>query len=293
MRLLSFLLHHPLNVSSGRLAALLRLLGWQVRSRLTDDYLTFKFISDKKLFAKRGMTGATGNYYCGLHEFEDMGFLIHYLRPSDQFLDIGANVGSYTILAAGGVGAKVKSFEPLPSTFMHLKKNVQGNELQSLVQLHNCGLSRESGVLRFSSGLDTVNHVLSEAEEGDIPYVEVSVTTIDEIADFGVSTVIKIDVEGHEFAVLNGARRLFSSGHVKVVILELNGSGERYGVADDVLREWMRGYGFVACVYEPMSRNLAVGDSSGGNTIFVSDFELATARVQSAPKYLIGGRVRI
>lgn len=291
MRLLVFLMNHPLNVASGRFRAFLRLINWQARVWFKHDYSSFQFISDKKLFAKRGMTGATGNYYCGLHEFEDMGFLIHYLRPSDQFLDIGANVGSYTLLAAGGVGAKVKSFEPLPSTFVHLKKNIDANLLNSWVQAYNCGLSEQPGKLKFSSELDTVNHVLLDSEEDVTPYIEVLVTTVDEVVSFDIPTAIKIDVEGHELAVLNGAKKLLSSGHVKVVIMELNGSGARYGVSDNFLRELMHQYGFCACIYDPFSRALTRGESSGGNTIFVSDFQLAQQRVLKAPKYLIGGRV--
>lgn len=48
------------------------------------------------------MTGATGNWYCGLQEYEDMSFVLHALRPGDLFVDVGANIGSYSILAAGG-----------------------------------------------------------------------------------------------------------------------------------------------------------------------------------------------
>lgn len=48
------------------------------------------------------MRGATGNVYVGLHEFESMGFVLHVLRSSSAFIDVGANVGAYTVLAAGG-----------------------------------------------------------------------------------------------------------------------------------------------------------------------------------------------
>ena len=47
------------------------------------------------------MTGATGNIYCGLYEFLDMAFLLHFLRNGDLFGDIGSNIGSYTVLATG------------------------------------------------------------------------------------------------------------------------------------------------------------------------------------------------
>ena len=45
------------------------------------------------------MHGVTGNVYCGLHDFAEMSFMLHLLRAGDLFADIGANVGSYTVLA--------------------------------------------------------------------------------------------------------------------------------------------------------------------------------------------------
>ncbi len=70
------------------------------------------------------MNGATGNFYTGLHEFEDMSFVLHALRSTDVFVDVGANIGSYTVLAAAVVGAQCIAFEPILETYGHLLQNV-------------------------------------------------------------------------------------------------------------------------------------------------------------------------
>src|SRR5438270_11919454 len=106
--LIRFVWHHPLN-AGNKLAALGRVVRWQVASRLLSGPITLPCVEGTSLLASRGMTGATGNWYCGLHEVRDMAFALHLLRPGDRFLDVGANVGSYTVLAAGAVGAKVVS----------------------------------------------------------------------------------------------------------------------------------------------------------------------------------------
>jgi hypothetical protein len=80
------------------------------------------------------MTGATGNIYSGLHEFEDMGFLLHFLRPDDLFVDIGANIGSYTILASAAIGAATIAFEPVPDTHEWLRLNVAINNVDNKVE---------------------------------------------------------------------------------------------------------------------------------------------------------------
>ncbi|TMC68336.1 MAG: FkbM family methyltransferase, partial [Chloroflexi bacterium] len=93
------------------------MVRWQFVSRLIAGPIALPFVEGTSLFAMRGMTGATGNWYCGLHEVREMAFVLHLLRAKDHFLDVGANVGSYTVLAGGAVGARVTAVEPIPETF--------------------------------------------------------------------------------------------------------------------------------------------------------------------------------
>src|SRR5208337_4657605 len=78
-----------------KVAAFYRYGWWQAASRLQET-IEYEWVSGSKLLVKNGMTGATGNIYCGLHEFADLAFLLHLLRPGDLFVDVGANIGSYT-----------------------------------------------------------------------------------------------------------------------------------------------------------------------------------------------------
>jgi hypothetical protein len=103
---LRFLVNHPLT-RDERGQALLRFLRWQVGSRVLREPVAMPYVEDNRLLVESGMAGATGNVYAGLHEFEDMAFVLHALRSSSWFLDIGANVGSYTVLAGGGVEQSV------------------------------------------------------------------------------------------------------------------------------------------------------------------------------------------
>lgn len=141
-KLLAFVLGHPLNRGHG-ITAITRVLRWQIGSRLLPAGSALPFVGGTRLFATRGMTGATGNWYCGLHEVEEMGFVLHALRPGELFVDVGANIGSYTVLAAGAVGADVVAVEPVPTTFAVLRRNVCLNDLVDRVFL------RERRVGRF------------------------------------------------------------------------------------------------------------------------------------------------
>jgi len=205
-------------------------------------------------------------------------------------VDVGANIGSYTVLAGGGVKARVTAVEPIPATYAHLQRNVALNGLTDLVRCCQLGLSDKAGALRFSSGLDTVNHVLAEGE--DLPGVDVLVTRLDDLVGQDVPVLMKIDVEGHELAVLHGGAATLGDPRLLAVIMETNGSGVRYGVSDDQLIAVMRGHGFVPFGYDPFGRRLVDVRASSGNTVFVRDKAAVEARVKAAPRFrLVNGEI--
>ena len=118
---IKFITDHPLN-RDRKLSSIIRFAKWQIGSRLVQGAIIFDWINGSKFLVKTGETGLTGNIYTGLHEFIDMGFLLHFLRDEDLFIDVGANVGSYSILACYAVGARGIAFEPVPSTYNGLLK---------------------------------------------------------------------------------------------------------------------------------------------------------------------------
>lgn len=285
---LSFLLNHPLNRHHRR-AALIRWLRWQIGSRvLPGGGIIWPFVNHAALIVRPGMTGATGNVYAGLHEFEDMAFLLHYLRPDELFVDVGANVGSYTVLAGAAIGAACLSIEPLPPAFAALGRNIALNDLGNRVQAFNLGLARQPGVLHFTSQLDTVNHVLSTGET-HADAIEVPVRTLDEVVGTTSPALIKIDVEGYETEVLAGAAQTLANPALHALILELNGSGQRYGFDETVLRQHLEDLGFIACAYQPFERTLTPRPetATGGNTLFVRDLEQVKTRLRTAPKFKV------
>ena len=282
----SFLMAHPL-ASRHRVRALGRWAGWQAWSRTVGTPRAVAFANESRLWVAPGMTGATGNLYAGLHEFEDMAFVLHALRPSDLFVDVGANVGSYTVLAGAAIGARCESFEPVPSTFAHLQRNVDLNGMQARVQLHQAGVGREPGTLRFSADEDTTNHVVAEGEGVSVPVV-----TLDDAIQEDGPLVLKMDVEGWETEALAGARRLLDASSPRALVLELNGSGERYGFDDADLHRDLLARGYAPFAYHPFRRSLEnLGDriSDAGNTLYLNDAPFFRARVASAPPFRVFG----
>lgn len=279
---LKFILNHPLT-SRRRIFSMLRFLHWQIFSIISKNGIIFKWIGDAKLFVKKGMHGATGNYYAYLHDFEEMSFLLHFLKTSDIFWDIGANIGSYTILASKVAGAKVKAFEPVPVSYKYLCKNIEINQVSGLVELFNIGLSDNDGKLYFTTCLDTINHV---SYQGDKNTVHVQVDTCDNILikTTAAPSLIKLDVEGYEYPVLKGAQNILRNRQLLAIIIELNGLGKNFGYDDIQIHQLLSESDFSPYSYHPLSRTLTAlsWPHHKANVIYCRNVEGIKQRLRNA-----------
>jgi FkbM family methyltransferase len=290
IRTIAFILGHPL-AKRKPIASLLSYLKWQIGSRLLPGSVAVSWVGGSRILVRRGETGLTGNVYVGLHEFEDMAFLLHFLRGDDLFVDVGANVGAYTVLACSAVGAQAFAFEPVPSTYTRLLDNVRLNRTEDRVRCINAAVGDVPGTIAFSSADDTTNHAIA-TEEHRSDAIEVEVTTLDRaLADFS-PTLIKIDVEGYETLVVRGAAATLAAPSLLAVIMELNGNGTRYGFDDEKLIGTMAALNFVPCTYEPFSRHLSsitAGHRNTGNIIFVRKDAAVERRLKSAEPFTVHG----
>lgn len=265
--------------------ALIRFLRWQIMSRLVPYPIVYPWVNHSKILAWKGLTGVTGNIYCGLHEYEDMAFVLHFLRPGDLFVDVGANVGAYSILA-GSTGAEVIAVEPIAKTYTILNQNIILNDFPQKIEALNLGLSNSEGWLNFTDTLDTVNHVVSSDTPGS---QRVPVKMMDTICDGKNPGVIKIDVEGYEQQVLEGGTHTLDCPSLKALIVELNGSSLQYGVAEEAILDILNKKGFVKIQYEPSTRKISPAHVShkGNNGLFVRDIDFVQERLETSNDFLI------
>lgn len=277
---------HPL-AGKHRLKSYMNFIRWQLINIFNESERKVRFTQSTFLVAKKGMNGATGNIYMGLHEFQDMAFLLHFLRKDDIFFDIGANVGSYTVLASGHVGCNTFSFEPIPSTFRSLQKNIEVNSINDKVKAFNVGVGAKKGTLSFTSNHDTINHVLASNSGNNAENsIQVPVVSIDEIIpENEIPILMKIDVEGFETEVLQGMKATCKNEQLKGIIIELNGSGDRYGFDENAIHDHLLSVGFLPYEYDPFSRTFTLLNNYGKfNTIYLRQLEFVKHRIDTAEK---------
>jgi FkbM family methyltransferase len=241
-----------------------------------------EWIEGAKLIVKRGMTGATGNIYCGLHEFVEMAFLMHVLQRGELFIDVGANVGSYTILASKVCGARTIAFEPDPDAARALRRNIAANHIGDFATICELALGSSTGEARFTTGFGTMNHI---ARSDDQTTRVVPITSLDDFPAAAAPTLVKLDAEGAEEAILAGASRVLAAESLIAVQTEL---------CSDKVAETLGYFGFALMFYDPFKRTLSslpLGYPIS-NSLFIRDAEAVSKRLRAAPmRTVIGYRL--
>jgi FkbM family methyltransferase len=154
------------------------------------------------------------------------------ISPGDVVVDVGANIGLYS-LAAAARGASVHAFEPVPSTADRFERNLELNPGFD-VTLRRCAVSGVSGSLAlFSESFDRYSgHASAHAPDAEGSYsVTVPAVTLDAaLADLDDPIrLVKVDVEGHEAAVLRGAGQVFDRLEPRYLLLEVEDQHLRAG----------------------------------------------------------------
>jgi FkbM family methyltransferase len=192
-------------------------------------------------------------FYLGRYEPELVKFVLRELQPGDVFVDVGAHIGSYSLPAARRVGrtGRVIAFEPDPDTASVLARNRKANGITSLtIASVGLGSHRSTTSLRGSeseaylpedAGVRTIH--------GKGPIVgEVDIVPFDDWAtqnSIGRIDVIKIDVEGNEYAVLTGMLGSLQTYSPRLLIIEVvAGHLRRAGVTPLMLEKLLRQEGY-------------------------------------------------
>jgi FkbM family methyltransferase len=157
----------------------------------------------------RGMKwiSGSGTHGCwlGSYEYQKQRRFDEAIAPGSMVWDIGANVGLYTLLASRRA-ARVVAVEPLPENLVYMEKHLRLNGISN-VEVVAAAVGQERGRQSFCTGENrSVGHL-------GVGTSEVDVITLDSmIKEYGSPGVIKIDVEGAEYSVLQGAKQCLAAG---------------------------------------------------------------------------------
>ncbi|MBE9224274.1 FkbM family methyltransferase [Phormidium sp. LEGE 05292] len=212
-------LYHPLNKPSHEFETVK--LPWGVEIKIRPNEVIGRSI-----------------WIMGIYDLSISELIWRLVEPGETTIDVGANIGYITSILANKVGKKgqVISFEPLPEIYAELLENIQTwqKELgwhqiitkqialsnksgQGMLKLPN-NFTENRGTASLASETGSLDEQL---EKKDLQSYLVPLTTLDEFIDNKAQIgLIKIDVEGHEFEVLQGADRLITQQQIRDIVFE-------------------------------------------------------------------------
>jgi len=136
------------------------------------------------------------------------------------FIDVGANIGKYSVIMARE-GWFVYAFEPVKSNFDSLEKNIQLNNVEKGVEMHNIGMGNkiEKKCISFQNGKHAEASVVIKMENSHKEKVEINkIDSFFKGKKIKQPVVLKIDVEGFEYAVLEGAKKFIEKKHPTIIL---------------------------------------------------------------------------
>lgn len=226
--------------------------------------ISTRLVSILKLFIPSPLYGVCNGYWMELDLGEDIQRSMYFgdyelvqsqwvrdiLKPGSTFLDVGANVGHYTTLAASLVGSKgrVVAFEPSPYAYKKLKAVLENNKITQ-VNIFQCAAGDKNEHLDLYLPSEDYLHSpsLVPSNSSYIP-VTVEVCRLDSHPSLAPTTIVdfmKIDVEGFEPNVLRGMKKYLQAGNVKYLMCEFNsGWLEPNGSSCDELLEMIKSMSF-------------------------------------------------
>ena len=253
---------HP-NNQNRRIWALARSILWQGYKRITGKPITIRIFGTLRLRCYPDSVGASSVVYFGdYHEFNEMHFLRRFLRPGDSYIDGGANIGTYSLLAARmvGPGGKVIAFEPDPVAAARFRENIALNRFTN-IEVNEVALSDSPGVIRFSEGWDVSNRILGPMETG-VRVAEVNTVRLDDhLAHDTAYAMAKFDLEGSELAALRGAHEHLITGNPPVWQLEATETQlQKLGNSRREVTTFLRDCGYTFGAYDARTGRLSFLD---------------------------------
>ena len=243
-----------------RLLVLLRSVLWLLNKKTLRRPWTLSVYGGMKLRCYQDSIIALHVVQRGeFHDWDTAKFITEFLRAGETFVDVGANIGLYTLPAAKL--ARVVAVEPSAKNRGRLEENLRLNGLTS-VKIEACALGEQEGEMAFCDD-DALAHVELTGNGPKVP-----TRCLDAILPEGEISLLKVDVEGFELAVFRGAKNAMRDGRLPVILFEMNHSYERYGVTEAQIFDFLREHGYQIARYEHDARKLVTHGLEGDLVAF-------------------------
>jgi FkbM family methyltransferase len=217
---IGFTWRHPAN-RGHRLRSTLSAIRFQILGRLFGRRARATVGTRSVIEADARVYHAARAVYANPVDWNEMHAWKRALEPGSLFVDVGANIGLYTIWCMEA-GAEVIAIEPSRIARERLVSNLELNGYRAEVVA--AAVAESEGTMRLTTELDNQNHLVLSPDSNGAESEEVPVLTLDGLVGDRTVDGLKVDVEGAELLVLKGAKRLLAERRIKLIQMEWNES---------------------------------------------------------------------
>jgi FkbM family methyltransferase len=220
-----------------------RHVGWQLR-RLAHAFPAELPLSESVLVASSGHCGVSALVNAhGMYDYNNMQLIKRVLADGGVLVDVGANVGAFSLIASEQPKAQIVAYEPHPATYELLRENLRRNGRRN-VDAICAAVGNRDGEIRISDtpGSSTT-HAVSAADAASGPAITVPLLRLDgDLARRGLTPdIVKVDVEGFEYDALSGCG--VQLGNAALFLVEINGLSDRRSTGGDRISQLLRDAG--------------------------------------------------
>lgn len=203
----------------NKFKSILKHLHWQIR-KIFNLFPYIQRISKSDIIAESKYNGVSALINCmGMYDYNNMNLIKILLERGGIFFDIGANIGSYTLIGSEQYIADIYSFEAHPKTYLSLNNNIKLNN-RTNIKTFNLAISEINGIVYFSNLIHSpINHIWHKRNPYSISVQSIRMDTFIEKNKI-IPEFVKIDVEGYEYEVLLSFGKFLNL--VKIFFVEYN-----------------------------------------------------------------------
>ncbi len=247
------ILNHPLN-KNHRIKTLLRLVWWKINQLFFKMPTIVSISTGVKCICYPESSFGSQIIYTKFPEYSEINFVSYVLKPRDTFVDIGAGLGDYSLVASSKIKeGKIFSFEPHPVAFNYLKENVALNKLEGKIFPVQNVVSDKNGFEKFTPDkISELSHISTEKDssEGQVRLPSITLDSYSVKHKAGKIKIVKIDVEGAEYKVLAGAKNLLRNAAIDFLIIEINKRNALYHGSAEKTFTFLRKHNYSIYVFD-------------------------------------------
>ena len=228
---LSWIINHPSNKNSF-FPTIIRLFIWKLNQLSLKIPVVVEIEKGIKFKCYPDSSWGGLVIYTKLPEYFEMKFVNKIINKKDIVIDVGSNLGSYSLIAASKMSSgKVYAFEPSKIAYKRLLENIKLNNFENKIIPLDLAVSDKKGRISFSeTDRSEVSHVSYLQFKQGLKVRSITLDNFVKRQKIKKIRLLKIDVEGYEYKVLKGASEILEKGIVDYLLVEINRDSLLYSI---------------------------------------------------------------